>query len=127
MDITLSEIIEQAIHDLGYYRNPDLEEFEKRIDEILKAGNQGWINGDTIIYIAFDKEYLNITTEYSIRSCLQTQTYKIPKTVLESDDPIKAMKNWDNRQKVSKAKEKVRMAQCSLNWALEELKKAEES
>ncbi|QIG67941.1 hypothetical protein EVB55_006 [Rhizobium phage RHph_Y68] len=102
--MSLMEIVKQAITDVDRLKHPDLDEFRKRIDPILKAGSLGSTEHERIDSIYYRGEDLVINTTYSVRCCEDREEYKIPIFVLESKDPIRAMKLASAKKRVLKAK-----------------------
>lgn len=123
--VTLRELIEQAQADLDRYKHPDTTEVERRLDEILAAGKLGAISSDRLEGLSFYEGELCISTSYSVRGCSQSGEYYIPETVIDSADPIAAIKVWAKQQRVAAAQAEVRAAERALERRRADLVKAE--
>ena len=120
----LIKIIEEAQTQLETYKHPDTSEAERRLDEILRAGQLGGISGDELTDLSFHNGFLHIHTRYSVRSCEQRGHYQIPRRVLTAEDPIGAIKVWAKDQRVAKARAEVADAERTLERRREALAKA---
>lgn len=76
-------------------------------DIIKELGEELW---GTIISTYMYKDYLEVTTEWSARNCTNHSDYRIPKSVIESDDPVEAAKKWKlNEERKKEAQDRARM------------------
>lgn len=89
---TLREIWSDAEDQIGVYRDPDLTTFENAINPILIALGEGSTEHEKITSITTGKdlsgkEVFRISTEYTVRSCRQTEDYTIPASIIDSAAP----------------------------------------
>lgn len=122
---TLRQLIEQAEADLGRYKHPDVDEVQRRLHEILMAGDLGGIIHDRLENLYERQDMLFIRTSYSVRCCEQTAEFEFPMSVVDADDPILAIKRWSRAKKLRKAEIKLAGARRGVVDAEEELAKAQ--
>lgn len=104
------KLLEEASSALSIYRSPDIAEAKELIDKILVAGDMGSTIYETIVAIDDYGDYFEIRTEWSARCCAQTSEYRIPSSVVDADDPLKAMRLLRNTQAISQAE--AHLASC---------------
>jgi hypothetical protein len=118
-DKTLREIIEEAASAIDTYKHPDISEARDRLNEIIKAAGLGSIEHESIDDISFHKGNVAIRTTYSVRSCLSSEEYILPESILDDVDPVAAARRFGLQKKVDDAQEKVDEARRDLE-SLEE-------
>jgi hypothetical protein len=104
---TLRELIVKAETDLDVFKNPDVWEVRERLNEILTAGGRGMIAEEYLSSLRFSDGILCIYTEYSNGE----DVYEIPGHVIDSDDPLKAMKLWAAKGKVAEFEKRMKEAE----------------
>ncbi len=122
---TLRELIEQAEADLDRFKHPNVTEVQEKLHEILMAGKVGGIAHDKLESLYFSHGELHIRTSYSVRSCSMRGEYDIPETIIDADDPVRAMKLWSARKKVADAQSEYDEAALTAKQRMEALIKAD--
>jgi hypothetical protein len=88
--ITLYELTIDAWQKASTFRNPDLDEWRRAIDPVLKAAGEDVVGNDTVTRLDLDEQGLYIETSYSIRCCPMSNDMHLPLHVLTSADPLSA-------------------------------------
>lgn len=114
-----------SISKFNTYKNPNLEEWIKKIDEILSALGECTIHNDKIENLYTDDKFLYISTSYSIRCCDCTNDMKVPLIVLEAENPLRKANEVHLYEKYLEAKDKVNKLQKELTDSLVSLEKAQ--
>ena len=125
--MTLRQLIEEAQHQLDTYKHPNVDEVQDRLDAILKAGDAGGLKYDKITNLSYRNGFLEIATEYYVRSCYQNGEYRIPESVIDAADPIREMKLWAAKVKVKKAQDAYDRAKYEVVSCEKTLKQAKEN
>lgn len=111
---TFREDIESAASELDTYKHPDVSEVQRRLHNLLIAGGLGGIEHDRLDALTISGGVLRIRTSYSVRGCAQRGDFEIPTSVIDSADPIKAMKVLAKKRRLDKAKVDVADAKRAL-------------
>lgn len=111
----LYEIIRNAAHAVGEYRNPDLTEFRAAIDPVLKALGESTIGADKVESIDIYDEYIKIESSYVCRGCGNTCDHTIPMVIVEAVDPIRAATERTLRAKLAESVQKLQYARNSIS------------
>lgn len=117
MTTKLRKLFEKAVHAVNTYKNPDIDEARQQINLILEASGGGSPGYDYISDMCFHKDDLHICTEYSVRSCSQSDEYTIPAAVIDADDPIYAAKVWGADKELLRATQQLHVAERQLQYA----------
>ena len=86
----LRELINKASEDIDTYKYPDVDEVQSKLHAILEAAKLGGINRDQLTRLDIYGDHLHIRTEWSARGCDQSSDYRIPMSIIDAEDPIKA-------------------------------------
>ena len=113
---TLTELIEKASNDISMYKHPDIDECKRSLSEILKAMQHGSIMNDTVESLEFYKGELLIETTYSCRGCTNSSSYRIPKEILEAEDPIKTASIWSVKKRITKTEQEIENARRNMKY-----------
>ena len=70
-------------------RNPNIDEWCKSMDAVLKALHYTKIGSDRVTAINIEGGMAWITTTYCVRGCLDTNTVGVPLSILKAEDPVK--------------------------------------
>lgn len=119
----LLDLIETAQHQLEYYKRPDVDEVQERLDQILKAGGLSGISWDKLESLDIRNDTLYIRTSYEVRCCAQTGSFEIPMVVVMADDPISEMKKLAKEREFEKVRQEVIKTKAAYDVALEKLKR----
>lgn len=120
---TLTELIEQASSDISTYKHPDIDECKRQLSEILKAMQYGSIMNDTVESLEFYRGELLIETTYSCRGCTNSGSYRIPKEILEAEDPIKTASIWSVKKQITKTEQEIEYARRNIQYQEQTLTK----
>lgn len=92
--MNLKELTLKAIADVAEFRSPDISEFVRQIDPVLKILGQSQIGFDRVLDLyTFDsdgEQILFIRTELRVGSCISTNDMLVSMRILESDNPVEA-------------------------------------
>lgn len=95
------EMIEQAMHQIATYKNPDIDDAKQLIHSILQAAKLGTCNRDSIESIGEYGGMIHVDTSWSTRGCAQTSSYSFPASILDASDPEHAAKIWGLQQQIN--------------------------
>jgi hypothetical protein len=117
-DLSLRELIDEAIDDFETYKNPDVSDVQDMLHEILVAGDMGGISHDKLESLYWRRsgkiDVLTINTSYSVRSCNKTAEHEIPVSIIDAPDPIYAVKELSLNKKVAVARNRMLRAEEEL-------------
>jgi hypothetical protein len=111
---TLIELIEQASSDLSTFKNPDVGECQRRLDEIIQATGFGGIAHDRLMSLDIYLDTLHIETSWSTRGCSNSSSYTIPMSIIRDDDPIQAAKIWTMEKRIAETEHGLNAARLSV-------------
>lgn len=118
---SLRQLLDEAAEAIELYRHPDLDEMRNRLDVVLSAAGEGRLGKDEIVYIreclSSGGNYFEIETKWSIRGCEQRTEFKIPSSIVDSDDPLASAELWFYQRRLSEAKEEVEKCEKALEKA----------
>lgn len=117
MTTKLRALLEQAESDIDTYRHPNIAEAQSELNRVLSAAGLGSTGEDTITGITIGREYVFITTKYSVRSCEQSDSFELPIHLVDAEDPIQAALTWSIQEDVRKANNEVAEAEAALAQA----------
>lgn len=118
----LKTLITEAQHQLRTYRSPDTGAVEEKLEELLAILNRGSLKYDRITLIQEEDDELVINTEYSLRCCAMTGEYKIPMSIINSTDPVKAAHRWLKEQELAEKVENLKSYRDALVSAQAQVK-----
>ena len=118
----LKTLVDEAQSQLYMYRHPDIAEAKDKLNEILEILGRGSLKYDHVTSIDEEDDELVINTEYSIRCCAMTGEYKIPLSIINSDDPILEAHRWLKEQELAKKVENLRSYRDALVSAQSQIK-----
>ncbi len=107
---TLRQLLDEAESAISIYKHPDLDELRPRLNEVLGAAGLGTTGSDHITAIyehTGQGGYFEIRTEYSVRCCAQSDTFCLPKSIVDAADPVQAARAWKHDKTVSDAEAEV--------------------
>jgi hypothetical protein len=107
----LRELIDGAMSQLDNSKHPDVTQVQDRLHEILVAGELGGIDLDQLTYLNWRGTVLDIGTTYSVRGCVQKDEYVIPAAIIDSPDPIRAIRAYSLNNKVIEAQREILVAE----------------
>lgn len=99
--MNLLELTNHAIEQVDKFRSPDIDEWIRHIDPILKAAGQCTIRGDDVDSIFMARGYIVIETSYTTRGCQQNNRMELSLDILNADDPIKAANRYRLEQEIN--------------------------
>ena len=111
---TLRELINEATEAIDTYKHPDVDEVQGKLHDILQAAELGGINRDHMTGLDIYGDHLHIRTEWSARGCAQSSDYRIPMSIIDAEDPIKAAKLYGINKKLTEAKNELAYARSSV-------------
>lgn len=119
----------EAAHKVSMYKNPDLADFQDKLDAILEAAGLPCTGGEHISSMQLSEDTLYITTSWSVRCCDQESEYQIPLSILEAEDPLAAARIFKTSSRVAELRElaeshkkTLASTQAALDLVLSELK-----
>lgn len=107
---TLRQLLDEAQSAISIYKHPDLDELRPRLNEVLDATGLGTTGRDHITDIdehTGNGGYFAIRTEYSVRSCAKSDTFYLPKSIVDAADPVQAARAWKHDKTVREAEAEV--------------------
>lgn len=107
---TLRELIKEATEAIETYKHPDVSEVQGKLHDILQAAELGGINRDHLTDLDIYSDHLHIRTEWSSRGCSQSGDYRIPTSIIDAEDPIKAATIYGINKKITSAKNELSSA-----------------
>jgi len=111
---TLRELINEATEAIETYKHPDVDEVQSKLHAILEAGKLGGINRDHLTQLDIYGDHLHIRTEWSARGCAQSSDYRIPMSIIDAEDPIKAATIYGINKRLTEAKNDLSSARYSV-------------
>jgi len=111
---TLRELINEATEAIETYKHPDVDEVQGKLHDILTAAKIGGINRDHLTSLDIYSDYLHIRTEWSARGCAQSSDYRIPMSIIDAEDPIKAATIYGINKRLTEAKNNLSSARASV-------------
>lgn len=123
----LYELTEDAISQFNYYKQPDIDEWQKQIDNILSILNQSIIGGDKLEALYFTNDTLEIRTSYSIRCCECSNDMSVPISILKDCDPVKKANQFYWSKELDKAQHDVSSAKSALEFACKKLEETKQN
>lgn len=126
---TLRQLLDEASSSISIYKNPNIDEAQERLNEVLEAAGLGSTGRDHIA--AIDEcigmgGYFEIRTEWSARCCAQTSEYRLPTSIVDAQDPVQAARSWKHTKALREAEAEVKRCMDALDRArsrLEDLQK----
>jgi len=120
---TIIELIEQASFDISKYKNPDINECQRKLSELVEAAGYGGLMNDQIESLEIDHDILHIETSWSARGCSNSSSYRIPMKLIRSEDPIKAVKIWGVEKQITKYEFELEDAKKNVTYKEEAIAK----
>jgi hypothetical protein len=111
---TLRELINEATEAIETYKHPDVSEVQGKLHDILQAAELGGINRDHLTDLDIYGDHLHIRTEWSARGCAQSSDYRIPMSIIDAEDPIKAATIYGINKRLTEAKNELSYARNSV-------------
>lgn len=121
--MNIIELTENAIEQFATYRNPDIDKWVEIIDPILKAAGELTIGRDSVEYIRMSDDMLYIETSYTCRGCSNSNEMKLPRHILESDDPMKAANVHRIEKKLADVEYSIGNKNKEVSWLEQQLEK----
>lgn len=125
--MTLYELTEEAINQFDYYKHPNIDEWEIKIDEVLSALHEPTIRGDKLESLYFTDDTLEIRTSYSVRCCECSNDMSVPISILQDSDPVKKANQFYWSKELEKAQRNVSSAKADLERAYKKLEETQQT
>lgn len=111
---TLRELITEATEAIDTYKYPDVSEVQSKLHAILEAAKLGGINRDHLTSLDIYGDHLHIRTEWSARGCHQSGDYRIPMSIIDAEDPIKAATIYGIKKRIDETKRALDYARATV-------------
>lgn len=114
---TLRDLIDEAAWAISRYKSPDVRECKERLSEVLEAAGLGSISHDCLESIDECDGHICIETSWTARGCSNTSSFRIPASIVDADDPVRAATEWGLRKKIATAQGQAARARADLERA----------
>lgn len=125
--MNLKELTLKAINDIKVFRRPNINEWVQQIDPVLKAFGQCGVNSDSVTLLYIDEDdgepTLHISTEYSVRGCMDCNDMSIPVRIITSDDPVAAATEAKRQEDIHTLKYDIEQTERTLYLKKESLER----
>lgn len=119
-EASLRTLLETAERDLATYRNPNVSDAQKRLNELLAAAGLGGTGTDRITCLRVGPEKVFVRAEYSVRSCISDNEYEFPTSLMDEPDPLDSARRWGLERRRRKAVKRIEEARSELErWEAE--------
>lgn len=99
-----------AESEVATYRSANIDDWIAVIDPVLKAAGECTIGSDKVDDVSVSADTVTINTSYSVRCCLQTNSMRIPVSILRADNPIQAATRYRLDMEIADAKNRLASA-----------------
>ena len=128
--MNLKELTLKAIHDVNRFRSPDVTEWVRQVDPVLRALGEAEVGSDRVVALYTDTSdihtgipMVHITTEYEVRGGGSTNDADIPMYIIESADPVAAATEYKRVADIQALEYDIEVTEKALGIKKERLNK----